>query len=598
MVGKTVGKYRILDRIGRGGMGVVYKAVDETLERDVAIKVLNSEIGDAAVLKRFRAEAVTLARLNHPGIATIFELHHQQDELLMVMEYVRGETFHELADRLGPLDPPQAAHLCIQVLDALGHAHHAGVIHRDLKPANLMVTESGTVKVMDFGIARVLGSEHFTHGGLMMGTPAYMAPEQVSGQPIDARADLYSMGVVFYRLIAGRLPFLADTAIAMAQKQLSEVPTPLDDVREGLPEWCTAIVERALAKAPEQRFQTAEEFRLALMSAVVPQSLGELPTLATPAPFPQQIAARRHNSALESDAIPLPVTPMARERTTPTTTLVLGRTHLFVLAALLLILTTGIVVLGIAAFRSSDQRSAPSGQSASPSASSSLPSPVDQKRDSPSSAATPAVVSPPAPPAASAPPPAALPEPPRQTSSTATATSRPRPSAPPAPGPSATASSTPATASTAASAADAPSPETPPATTPAPATVTPAVAFGNVRILTTRGSRLYESRGVLRIADGQISITDGSESKLLVPLSAVTNFSYSRSRHPRWRDADGKEVTGRVDFGRFSFFRRDRNWFILATQNDPLILSVDDGLVGPFSQAVQIRTGLTLRRFQ
>jgi serine/threonine protein kinase len=597
MVGKIVGKYRILDRIGRGGMGVVYKAVDETLERDVAIKVLNSEVGDAAVLKRFRAEAVTLARLNHPGIATIFELHRQQDELLMVMEYVRGETFHELADRLGPLDPPQAAHLCIQVLDALGYAHHAGVIHRDLKPANLMVTESGTVKVMDFGIARVLGSEHFTHGGLMMGTPAYMAPEQVSGQPIDARADLYSMGVVFYRLIAGRLPFLADTAIAMAQKQLSEVPTPLDEVREGLPEWCTAIVERALAKAPEQRFQTAEEFRLALMSAVVPQSLGELPTLATPAPFPQQIAIRRQNAALESDAIQLPVTPMARERTTPTTTVVLGRMHLFALAAVLLILTTGIVVLGIAAFRSSGQPSAPSGQSASPSAS----SPVDQKRDTQSTTATSAAVPPPPPPpapaAASAPPKAAVPELPRQTSSTST--SRPRPSAPPAPVPSVTASSTPAIGSTAASAAEAPSSEArPAATNPAPATVTPAVAFGNVRILFTRGSRLYESRGVLRIADGQISITDGSESKVLVPLSAVTNFSYSRSRHPRWRDADGKEVTGRVDFGRFSFFRGDRNWFILGTQGEPLILSVDDGLVAAFTQAVQTRTGLTLRRFQ
>ena len=285
MIGTTVGKYRIVDKLGRGGMGTVYKAVDQTLDREVAIKVLNPDLTDADVLKRFRGEAVTLARLNHPGIATIYELHHpQDDELLMVMEFVRGETFHELSDRLGPLAPPQAAHLCMQVLDALGHAHRGGVVHRDLKPANLMITEAGVVKVMDFGIARVLGSEHFTHGGYMMGTPAYMAPEQVLGREIDGRADLYSVGVVLYRLLSGHLPFKADTAISMVQMQISEAPTPIAVFRPDLPEWCTAIVDRALAKSPSDRFQSAEEFRAALIGAVTPQALGEMPTLATPTP--------------------------------------------------------------------------------------------------------------------------------------------------------------------------------------------------------------------------------------------------------------------------------------------------------------------------
>ena len=285
MIGTTVGKYRIVDKLGRGGMGTVYKAVDQTLDREVAIKVLNPDLTDADVLKRFRAEAVTLARLNHPGIATIYELHHQQDdELLMVMEFVRGETFHDLSDRLGPLAPPQAAHLCMQVLDALGHAHRGGVVHRDLKPANLMITDGGAVKVMDFGIARVLGSEHFTHGGYMMGTPAYMAPEQVLGREIDGRADLYSVGVVLYRLLTGQLPFKADTAISMVQMQISEPPTPIVTFRPDLPAWCTAIVDRALAKSPSDRFQSAEEFRGALVSAVTPQALGEMPTLSTPTP--------------------------------------------------------------------------------------------------------------------------------------------------------------------------------------------------------------------------------------------------------------------------------------------------------------------------
>jgi serine/threonine protein kinase len=588
MVGKTVGKYRILERVGRGGMGVVYKAVDETLEREVAIKVLNSEFGDAAVLKRFRAEAVTLARLNHPGIATIYELHRNEDELLMVMEFVRGETFHELADRLGPLDPPQAAHLCIQVLDALGHAHHAGVIHRDLKPANLMVNQSGNVKVMDFGIARVLGSEHFTHGGLMMGTPAYMAPEQVSGQIIDARADLYSMGVVFYRLVSGRLPFLADTAIAMAQKQMSESPTPLDEVREGLPAWCPGIVERALAKEPQHRFQTAEEFRLALLSAVVPQSLGELPTLATPAPLPAQTgtAARRYDKSLESDAVAFPVTPMLRERTTPTTTVVLGRTHLFAIAALLLVLTAGVIVLGIAAFRSG--RSAPNASgttSASPPAA--APSTDQQRATSAAASQPPAVASAPAPqqkPSAT--------DSPRQQSVPPTAAPRTRAPA------AAAVTPPPATAASARPGEIvAPAPATPnPTSVDRPAL--PAVAFGNVRVLSARSSRLYESRGVFRIAEGQISISDATTSKVLGLVSAINGLHFSRSRHPRWRDASGKEVTGRVDFGRFSFFRGDRNWFILTTEGEPVIVSVDDALVGAFTQALEARTGLKLRSFQ
>ena len=202
MIGKTVGKYRILERLGRGGMGIVYKALDETLDREVAIKVLNPDLSDAELLKRFRAEAISLARLNHPFIATIYELHRHEDDLLMVMEFVRGETLQTLSERLGPLDPPQAAHVCVQVLDALSHAHRAGIVHRDLKPANVMLTDTGVVKVMDFGIARMMGGEHFTHAGYMMGTPAYMAPEQVLGQEIDGRADIYSVGVLFYRLLS------------------------------------------------------------------------------------------------------------------------------------------------------------------------------------------------------------------------------------------------------------------------------------------------------------------------------------------------------------------------------------------------------------
>jgi eukaryotic-like serine/threonine-protein kinase len=260
MVGQNIGKYRVLDRVGRGGMGTVYRAIDETLHRDVAIKVLNAELNDPEVARRFRAEAITVARLSHPGIATIYELFQNDGQWLMVMEFVQGETLERLVERSGVLAPERAAELCMQSLAALAHAHSMGVVHRDLKPANIMVTESGTVKIMDFGIARVTGTEHLTNVGFMMGTPAYMAPEQVLGHDIDARADLYAMGVVFYRLLTAQLPFKGETPFAMAQAQVNSPPTPIGTLRHDLPPWVDEIMNRSLAKKPDDRFQSAAEF--------------------------------------------------------------------------------------------------------------------------------------------------------------------------------------------------------------------------------------------------------------------------------------------------------------------------------------------------
>ena len=160
MIGRTIGKYRIVGQLGRGGAGIVYKAVDETLNRDVAVKTLNPNLANTEVMSRFRAEATILAKLNHPQIATIFELFRSENDLLMVMEFVRGETLDKLSERLGPIAPDRAAYLIHPILSALEHAHREGVVHRDVKPANVMMTNEGTIGIMDFGIARVLNAEH------------------------------------------------------------------------------------------------------------------------------------------------------------------------------------------------------------------------------------------------------------------------------------------------------------------------------------------------------------------------------------------------------------------------------------------------------
>lgn len=328
MIGTTVGKYRIVALLGRGATGIVYKAVDDTLDREVAIKVLNPLLAAGDIMKRFRSEATTLAKLSHPEIATIHELLRTDTNLLMVMELVRGETLEVLAERNGPMSPELAGHILDGILSALEHAHRAGIVHRDLKPANVMVTGLGGVKIMDFGIARVRGAEHMTMDGCAVGTPAYMAPEQVLGEDIDGRADLYAVGLILYRLLVGRLPFDADTPMVMLQKQVSETPSPLRSHRPDLPDWCDVVVQRALAKAPQDRFQTAEEFR-----ATVGRAIGLTPSLdlakafgvsadvstdATPPQRVETIAISRSEAGLPSRSAAFFKTAFAQLRVAPT----------------------------------------------------------------------------------------------------------------------------------------------------------------------------------------------------------------------------------------------------------------------------------------
>ena len=279
MIRQKIGQYRVLEPLGAGGMGRVYRAVDETLGRDVALKVLDTSMEDSTA--RLRAEAAALARLSHPGIATVYELVENDTHLVMVMELVRGQTLQQIVEHVGVFSPRRAAELCMQTLEALEHAHASGVVHRDLKPGNLMLTDNGQIKVMDFGIARLEGSVNLTGAGAMLGTPAYMAPEQVLGHPVDARADLYAMGVVFFRLITAGLPFKGETPFDMAQSQVRDAPAKARDLRADLPLWVDDILTRALAKKPVDRFQSAVELHETFARAIA--DVPPRPVVAAPA---------------------------------------------------------------------------------------------------------------------------------------------------------------------------------------------------------------------------------------------------------------------------------------------------------------------------
>ena len=623
MIGTTVGKYRILERLGRGGMGTVYKALDETLDRVVAIKVLNPDLGDADLLKRFRTEAVSLARLNHPGIATIYELHRHDDDLLMVMEFLRGETLQKLSERLGPLEPPQAAHICIQILDALGHAHRAGIIHRDLKPANVMVTDTGMVKVMDFGIARMLGGEQLTHTGYMMGTPAYMAPEQVLGKEIDGRADLYSVGVVFYRLLSRELPFKADTAISMAQKQVAEPPTPITTFRPDLPPWCGTILSKALAKAPADRFQSPEAFRAALTAAVTPANIGDLPTTATPTaldltlpqasgPFSapptnaSDLRVAAGDAASGSSVAPTPgaataVTATSSTGATPSiertgTSVVLGPRHLMTLGAVLVVLIAGIGVLGYAAFK---RRSVEPTVVAPPVAQApESGSPQTSPQQQPATVPTPD-------PGQSAPA-AEVPTPPVSTSPVETPSVPTRGASPPASSKSSSAQSD-AAAKKAKAAPKAPEnapptePAAPPASEPPPPAPAPAVApvtFRDVKVLVRQGNSMRDRDAVLTLAGDHLSVLDrsGKTEILALPYSSIQQAYYSRSKQPRWKSPDGKDQVADVDLGKLSFFRGERNWLILTTQAEPVVFRLEDQHLKTALPMIQERAGVKIQR--
>ncbi len=272
MIGRQIGSYRILEKIGAGGMGVVYQAMDTGLDRLVAIKVLNPDLAhDPELVRRFRAEAKAQANLNHPNIATLHAFVEIDEQCLIVMEFLEGDTFEDILLKSGKVPWQGAISLARQTLQGLEFAHSRGVIHRDIKPGNLMLTGSGTVKIMDFGIAKALGDSRKTRTGLQMGTPHYMPPEQIRSETVDARSDVYSLGITLHQLMTGNLPFEGKSDFELMSAHINTPPPLLRSFETEIPPSVEQCVGKALAKKPEDRFQSAGEFSTALEAAVLPE---------------------------------------------------------------------------------------------------------------------------------------------------------------------------------------------------------------------------------------------------------------------------------------------------------------------------------------
>jgi serine/threonine protein kinase len=297
LVGKTIGgKYRVVERLGRGGMAEVYKALQTSLERYVAIKVMHPFLADAqGFAARFEREAKSVAALHHPNIVQVYDFDVEAETPYMVMEFIEGATLktrlESLSHRGQPLPLKAALKIVREIGHALAYAHKRNVVHRDVKPANVMVDTGGRVILTDFGIAKILTGPSYTASGATIGTPAYMAPEQGLGQSGDHRSDLYSLGVMLYQLTTGELPFDADTPMAVMLKHINEDLPPPHSVNPNLPESVERVILKSMAKKPADRYQTVDEMLADL------EKVGAAARTAAPSPAPSPGAATEFAAA-------------------------------------------------------------------------------------------------------------------------------------------------------------------------------------------------------------------------------------------------------------------------------------------------------------
>jgi serine/threonine-protein kinase len=296
ILGTTLsGRYRLEARIGSGGMSTVYLAFDETLQRQVAIKLLNREVAsDSDQLERFRREARAVAQLSHPHIVGVIDQGEDADRPYIVFEYVEGETLKERIRRLGRLPIAEAVAYAIEIARALGAAHARHIVHRDVKPQNVLIDEEGSAKVTDFGIARTLDEEGLTADGRVLGTTDYVSPEQALGQPVTGQSDLYSVGVVLYEMLTGEVPFKGENQVAVAMKHVREILPDVQSKRPEVSAALAAIVDNATAKRQEDRYANDVELIadledvLAIETARAGSATGEVTTVLRTLPSSTQ----------------------------------------------------------------------------------------------------------------------------------------------------------------------------------------------------------------------------------------------------------------------------------------------------------------------
>jgi eukaryotic-like serine/threonine-protein kinase len=320
----TTERYRIEEELGAGGMGVVYRAVDTTLGRPVAVKKLHPHLTkNKDLVARFKAEARAAARLEHPNIVAVHDVGEHDGDLFFTMQYVEGESLRSVLDRVRVLPIDQLLWVGQQLASALDYVHRMGVVHRDIKPENVLLDTSGNVRVTDFGIARAADGTRLTATGTMMGTPEYMSPEQIRGVDVDHRTDIYSLGVLLFEMGAGQVPFSAETPIAVAMLHCEQPPPDPSSLQPTFPPWLSTVTLRCLSKSAEQRFTTAGEVTEALRSqqpvqvpTPVPQPVpkGETvyaPVSGTPPPATPPPAAAPPAAAPPAAAPPAAAPPIA-----------------------------------------------------------------------------------------------------------------------------------------------------------------------------------------------------------------------------------------------------------------------------------------------